>query len=261
MLGESIAVSRNFYGVLRVEDDAGHTRRGLYHGTILHGMQFLDAERRDVPTTYYGVRSGVGAVLRHHRVGEPRRIGIVGLGVGTLLTYGTPHDLFRCYEINPEVVRLAEDYFTFLSDTQAQTEIVLGDARLSLEHERPQQFDVIVLDAFSGDAIPTHLLTREAGELYARHLRDDGLLCVHVSNIHFDLRPVVRGLADHLGMDSASVEGQADEGQGTQKCQWMLLSRQPIDGAITAATDAVDDLDDEPLLWTDYWSNLLSVLR
>jgi spermidine synthase len=185
----------------------------------------------------------------------------VGLGIGTLLTYGTPHDLFRCYEINPEVVRLAEEYFTLLSDTAAETEIILGDARLSLEHEPDQQYDVIVLDAFSGDAIPTHLLTREAGELYARHLRDDGILCVHVSNMHFDLRPVVQGLAEHLGMYSASVEGQADEQQGTQKCQWMLLSRQPIDDAIIAATDAVHPLDGDPLLWTDVWSNLFSVLR
>ncbi|MGE0377712.1 MAG: spermidine synthase, partial [Planctomycetaceae bacterium] len=193
MLGESIAVSRNFYGVLRVEDNAEHTRRALFHGTILHGMQFLDPEQRSIPTSYYGVRSGVGTVLRQHRAGERRRIGIVGLGVGTLATYGTPRDLFRCYEINPEVVRLAEEYFTFLSDTPAETEIILGDARLSLGHEPDQQYDVLVLDAFSGDAIPTHLLTREAADLYARHLRNDGILCVHISNIHFDLRPVVQG--------------------------------------------------------------------
>ncbi len=261
MLGESIAVSRNFYGVLRVAEDSEQTRRGLYHGTILHGMQFLDDERRSIPTAYYGVRSGVGAVLQHHHNGEPRRVGIVGLGIGTLATYGTPQDLFRCYEINPEVVRLAEEYFTFLSDTRAETEVVLGDARLSLEHEPDQQYDVLVLDAFSGDAIPTHLLTREAGNLYARHLRDDGILCVHVSNIHFDLRPVVLGLAEHLGMHAVSVEGAPNKEQGTQQCHWMLVSRRPIDPAIIAATDGQHQLDNGPILWTDYWSNLLSVLR
>ncbi|MBX3437568.1 MAG: fused MFS/spermidine synthase [Planctomycetaceae bacterium] len=261
MLGDSIAVSRNFYGVLRVSDNADQTRRALFHGTILHGMQFLDEERRTVPTTYYGVRSGAGAVLQHHRVGEPRRIGIVGLGVGTLATYGQPGDLFRCYEINPEVVRLADEYFTFLSDTKAATEVILGDARLSLEHEPDQQYDVLVLDAFSGDAIPTHLLTREAADLYVRHLRDDGILCVHISNIHFDLRPVVHGVAEHLGMHVASVEGAGDKEQGTQRCYWMLLSRRPIDSSLIAATDGQHALDERPVLWTDYWSNLLSALR
>ncbi|MEZ6052737.1 MAG: fused MFS/spermidine synthase [Planctomycetaceae bacterium] len=261
LVGESIAVSRNFYGVLRVEDDEQQTRRGLYHGTILHGMQFLDDEKQSLPTSYYGQRSGVGAVMQHHRPGAARRIGVVGLGVGTLATYGTSHDVIRYYEINPEVVRLAEEYFTFLSDTPSELEVVLGDARLSLEHEDDQQYDVLVLDAFSGDAIPTHLLTREAGDLYAKHLKDDGILCVHVSNIHFDLRPVVQGLAEHLGMYSANVEGRANEEQGTQHCHWMLLSRHPINEQIILATDAFNELHDGPILWTDYWSNLLAVLR
>ncbi len=261
LVGESIAVTRNFYGVMRVQEDAELAKRGLYHGAILHGMQFLDDDRRTIPTTYYGTQSGVGAVMQHHRPGEERRIGVVGLGVGTLATYGTPQDVVRYYEINPEVVRLAEDYFTYLPDSQAKTEVVLGDARLSLEHEDNQQYDVLVLDAFSGDAIPTHLLTREAGDLYAQHLRDDGILCVHVSNIHFDLRPVVQGLAEHLGMYSANVEGKSNEEQGTQHCHWMLLSRQPIDEQIILATDAFNELEDGPILWTDYWSNLLAVLR
>ncbi len=261
LVGESIAVTRNFYGVMRVEEDAEQTKRGLYHGTILHGMQFLDDERRAVPTAYYGERSGVGAVMQHHKLGDERRIGVVGLGVGTLATYGTSQDVVRYYEINPEVVRLAEDYFTYLSDSDAATEVVLGDARLSLEHETNQQYDVLVLDAFSGDAIPTHLLTREAGDLYAQHLKDDGILCVHVSNIHFDLRPVVQGLAEHLGMYSANVEGKANEEQGTQHCHWMLLSRQPINEQIILATDAFNQPEDGPILWTDYWSNLLAVLR
>ncbi len=261
LLGESIAITRNFYGVMRVEENEEQTKRGLYHGTILHGMQFLDVERRNIPTTYYGIRSGVGAVMQHHRPDQERRIGVVGLGVGTLATYGTPQDIVRYYEINPEVVRLAEDYFTYLSDSEARTEVILGDARLSLEHEVNQQYDVLVLDAFSGDAIPTHLLTREAGDLYAQHLKDDGILCVHVSNIHFDLRPVVQGLAEHLGMYSANVEGLASEEQGTLRCHWMLLSRQPIDEQIILATDAFNQPEDGPILWTDYWSNLLAVLR
>jgi hypothetical protein len=261
----AIEVSRNFYGVLQIEDDidgdvASH-RRGMFHGSILHGTQFLTADKRKVPTTYYGVNSGVGLVMQHHLAGQERRIGVVGLGVGTLAAYGQKQDLLRFYEINPDVVRMADQYFTFLQETESQTDMILGDARLSLEHEAPQNYDILVLDAFSGDAIPTHLLTREAAQLYERNLGDDGILCVHISNLHFDLRPVMLGLANDIGLHSVCVQSGADESQGTTLCHWMLLSRQPIPDAIVSRAEELDELGDTELLWTDEWSNLLSVLR
>lgn len=267
-VASAIEVSRNFYGVLRVEDDlTGEPkthRRGLFHGSILHGTQFLSPQRELTPTAYYGAKSGAGLLLQHHRTGADRQIGVVGLGIGTLAAYGRAGDTLRFYEINPEVLRLAERHFTFLSKSNAKTEHILGDARLSLEHESPQDYDVLVLDAFSGDAIPAHLLTREAGELYARHVKPDGFIAVHISNLHFDLRPVVKGLAEHLDMHCACLQGNKDDSQGASLCHWMLLSREPIPQALLDAADYVDDLDqiaDNPVLWTDEWSNLISVLR
>ncbi|MDA0284709.1 MAG: fused MFS/spermidine synthase [Planctomycetota bacterium] len=261
----AIEVSRNFYGVLQIEDaldgDTTTNRRGMFHGSILHGTQFLAEDKRKVPTTYYGTKSGVGLVMQYHRVGLERRIGVVGLGVGTLATYGQKDDLIRFYEINPEVIRLAKRYFTFLSATESTTDMILGDARLSLEHEEPQNYDILVLDAFSGDAIPTHLLTREAAHLYKRHLSDDGVLCIHISNLHFDLRPVVLGLGNDIGLHSVCVQSSADTSQGTTLCHWMLLSRQPIPKSIVSRAEELDELGESELLWTDEWSNLLSVLR
>jgi len=261
----ALEVSRNFYGVLQIQDDLDGDmeshRRGMFHGSILHGTQFLAEEKRNIPTTYYGVNSGVGLAMQHHHVGQKRRIGVVGLGVGTLAAYGQQQDLLRFYEINPEVIRLAEQYFTFLKDTKSQTDMILGDARLSLEHESAQNYDILVLDAFSGDAIPTHLLTKEAARLYKRNLSDDGILCIHISNLHFDLRPVVLGLANDVGMHSVCIQSAADKSQGTTLCHWMLLSRQPIPDAIVSRAEELDELGETELLWTDEWSNLLSVLR
>ena len=265
-IGTALAVSRNFYGVLRVEDDINkedHSldRRGLFHGSILHGTQFLSDEKRHLPTTYYGETSGAGLAMRLHRPGEERNIGVVGLGVGTLATYGLQHDTIRFYEINPEVVRMAKEYFWFLKDTDAKTEMILGDARLSLEHEAPQDYDILVLDAFSGDAIPTHLLTEESVQLYVKHLKQDGLLCIHISNLHFDLRPVVLGLAESHDLNVVSIQANKNDERGTSLCHWMVLSREPIPQQILNAAEELDELGDKRIRWTDEWSNLLSVLR
>ena len=266
--GVSVAIesSRNFYGVLRVQDqtddvdDANH-RRAMVNGRIVHGNQFLAEDKKDLPTSYYGKTSGVGLVMEHHKAGQKRRIGVVGLGVGTLATYGRQDDFMRFYEINSEVVRLAERYFTFLQDSASTTEMVLGDARLSLEHEEPQNYDILVLDAFTGDAIPTHLLTQEAAQLYKQNLNDDGFLCVHVSNLHFDLHPVVQALAKNAGMHSIYVEAKQNKDLGTEKSQWMILSKQPISADITALAETIIEPAQTELLWTDEWSNLLSVIR
>ncbi|MDJ0866979.1 MAG: fused MFS/spermidine synthase, partial [Myxococcota bacterium] len=199
----TIAARRSFYGVLRVYEHASTetpTFRALWHGAVRHGMQWTDAARRRVPTTYYGPESGGTLAITAHpeRMARLRRepgwtplhVGVVGLGVGTLATYGHPGDHFRFYEIDEEVLSLAREYFTFLEDSAASVEVVLGDARIRLTEELAssgsQRFDVLVLDAFSSDSVPMHLLTREAFELYAAHLEPDGVLAIHVSNRHLD---------------------------------------------------------------------------
>src|SRR5581483_3433296 len=166
---------RNFYGSIKVEDPddpkGPDAVRKLVHGTINHGQQFLDPQKRDWPTTYYGPNSGVGLAIREAEEHGPDRVGVIGLGTGTIASYGRPGDYIRYYDINPLVIRLAKSEFTFLKDCKAKLDIALGDARLSLEREPSQQFDVLAVDAFSGDSIPVHLLTREAFELYFRQLR------------------------------------------------------------------------------------------
>src|SRR5262249_55405144 len=173
----------------------------LNHGRITHGLQLMAPDRRREPTTYYGERTGVGLALERHPrrlAGLPVRVGCVGLGVGTLAAYARPGDAFVFYEINPEVIALSQGEhptFTYLRAPPAETTIVQGDARLSLEREPPRQFDVLVVDAFSSDAIPVHLLTREALTVYLRHLRaPDGVVALHVSNRYLDLKPVSQGL-------------------------------------------------------------------
>ena len=175
------------------------TRRNFYSGRIVHGLQFVDAEKRHEPTAYYGRGAGVGQALAELADRPNLRIGAVGLGVGTIATYARPGDTLRFYEINPDVIRIAREHFSFLADCQGECDVVLGDARLSLEKESPQHFDLLVLDAFSGDAVPAHLLTREAFEIYRRHLQPDGMIAVHISNRYLDLRPVLAGLAEQFG--------------------------------------------------------------
>ncbi len=256
--------SRNFYGVLRVveaETKTGAAKRELFHGRIRHGAQLTGEESRMVPTTYYGRTTGSGLAMQHHKPETNRRIGVVGMGVGTLAAYGKAGDRFRFYEINPEVIRLARKHFTFLKDTPADCEIITGDARLSLEREDAQEFDVLVLDAFSGDAIPTHLLTREAFELYDRHLAPDGVLCVHISNLHFDLRPIVHGLASEFEWKSLGIQNDDNEAEATSMAQWVLLSRHSISEGISTAATGRFSLHQRRLLWTDEFSNLATILR
>ncbi len=237
----SLATSRNFYGVLRVADqgtarEPDLRRHALWHGRTKHGDQFLARSKARLATTYYGPVSGVGlAILYHPRnPGYPSptsqlRIGVVGLGTGTLAAYGRPGDYFRFYEINPRVVQLATDnrYFRYLGDCPAEQEIVIGDARLSLERELAQgsqQFDILALDAFSSDAVPAHLLTEEAFRVYFGHLREpDGILAVHISNRVLDLRPVVWGLGKHFGLWRILIDSDADK--NTYGASWVLLSR------------------------------------
>ncbi len=191
---------RNFYGVTTVKERYSDRPEQhilqLYSGCIVHGIQFQSAEKRGEPTAYYGRQSGVGQTLAELADRESLRVGIVGLGVGTLATYARGGDEYKFYEINPQVVDVAKERFSFLSDAGGRADVIIGDARLTLEHQRKQSLDLLVLDAFSGDSVPTHLLTRESFQLYRRHLASNGAIAVHVSNRYLDLAPLVAALGN-----------------------------------------------------------------
>ena len=258
---------RNFYGGLRVMDNSPgdpDNLRKLLHGTIDHGEQFTSAERRRQPTTYYGPQSGVGLAIRERQPAGPMRVGVIGLGTGTLAAYGRPGDYYRFYEINPLVIDLARSEFTFLKDSPAKVEVALGDARLSLEREQPGHFDVLAVDAFSGDSIPVHLLTREALRLYFRHLRPDGVLAVHVSNKYLDLQPVVRKLAEdmHLGAMTLDTEDD-DDYNGIFGSTWVLVTGRPGFFEAPEIKPAASEVTANASLrlWTDDYSNLFQILK
>ena len=266
---------RNFYGILQVSERNAHDAElhayRLYHGITLHGIQYASDARRHLPTTYYTEESGVGlALLNHPRRPGALRVGVLGLGVGTLAAYGQPGDTFRFYEINPDVVRIAEGaggYFTYLQDCGARVDVVLGDARVALEQElernEPQRFDLLVLDTFNGDSIPVHLLTREAFDLYLRHLAPDGILALHISNRYLDLRPVVWGLADYFHLNSALIDASGDD-ERRYPSVWVLVTREGdflVRPAIAERTTPRPDPSPVVRLWTDDYSNLFQILQ
>ncbi len=258
-------VERNFYGVIRVRERDGK-ENSMIHGMTVHGVQYLDD--RTHPTTYYVEDSGVGLLLLNHpKRGQNMRVGVLGLGAGTLATYAQDGDVYRYYEINPVVVRLAEGeggYFTFLNDSKADTTVVLGDARISLEQEQPQNFDVLVLDTFSSDSIPVHLVTKEAFALYLKHLKPDGIIAAHISNRHLDLRPVFWQLAQEFGLDIVQVNRPASSGKDNFSSEWILLTRNPAllePPAIKSHAISFDGYTTAIKLWTDDYSNLFQILK
>ena len=275
-----ILAVRNFYGVLAIElahsTDPEWLAYVLSNGPIIHGYEFVDPSKHKLATSYYGRLSAVGlALMNHPRRGAQRledrhlNVGAVGLGIGTIAAYGEPGDYFRFYEINPQVVRLANSkYFTYLKDSQARVEVILGDARLSMERElarnESQQFDVLVLDAFSGDAIPVHLLTREAFQIYLRHLRKPGgLIAVHISNRFVDLRPVLWKVAEQFGMHPASFHSPGEGFIGSPS-EWVILAqdRRLLDLPVVANAIRPEQFFGNPIpLWTDDYSNLFRILR
>jgi hypothetical protein len=270
---------RNFYGVLRVveqvapnvvvmkgaatpapQDDFRFAK--LMNGTIDHGLQFLSPVRRDLPTTYYGPDSGIGVTLKAAGASTPLNVGVIGLGAGTLAAYARPGDRYKFYEINPLVVQLAHQEFTFLRDSAAKIDIVMGDGRLSLEQEPPQAFHVLAVDAFSGDSIPVHLLTRQAFELYFRHLQPDGVLAMHISNQYLNLAPVVAGAAAGLSKEAVIIHNGPDSPRGIYRATWVLvgnpqhfLGKQEIEKAGTLL-----DASSPQLPWTDDYSSLFKIL-
>ena len=275
VLAGSLEVSRGFFGVLKVEEDfAGDPERHIYllrHGRILHGFQFVSESKRRVATSYYGEGSGMALALINHprRDSAPGggglRIGVAGLGVGTIATYGQKGDLMRFYEINPDVIRFATGgVFSYLEDTPARVELVLGDARVSLEREESQGFDVLAIDAFSSGAIPVHLLTTEAFEVYLRHLRPDGVLAIDVSNRTLDLTPVVLGLARHFGLASVQVAKKPARDGSSWGSLWILLTRNPdFLASVGVAGGSAPHQAPAPHfpLWTDDHSSLLPLLK
>ncbi len=264
---------RNFYGGLRVRDadDEGNpprpTIRTLTHGTINHGEQFLNPERRDLPTTYYGPNTGVGLAIRDKQKSGPMRVGVIGLGTGTIAAYGRAGDFYRYYEINPLVrgISLGQQ-FTFLTDCKCAHEVTMGDARLSLERElengEPQDFDVLAVDAFSSDSIPVHLLTKEAMELYFRHLRPNGILAVHISNRYLDLQPVLKGEAEALNKAARVVDTDDDDSQDVFGATWVLLTAPAsgFDDELLKQSAAIESKR-KVRLWTDDYSNLFQILK
>ncbi len=252
---------RNFYGTLQVFSNAENDYRSMRHGQITHGRQHLAADKLDLPTTYYSSEGGAGKALLAKASGGPLRVGVIGLGVGTLVSYGRRGDYFRLYEIDPLVIDIAKGHFSYLSRTAATTEIVLGDARLQLEREPGQQFDVLVVDAFSGDSVPIHLLTRQAFELYFRHLKPDGVLAVHITNRFLDLRPVIKAAADHLGRPARIVDYEGDRERGIFRSRWALIAQDDTFFCHEGFEDA-RLLADKPGFrpWQDDYSSLFAIL-
>lgn len=262
----SIVQVRSFYGTMRVQQETtveGEMYRTLVHGTIQHGTQYYGSDDdRTSPTTYYVHDSGIGLALDWCCNRKPRRVGVVGLGAGTLAAYGMPGDVFRFYEIDPRVETIARNAFTYLRESKAKIELVEGDARLSMEAEPAQQYDVIAVDAFSGDAIPVHLLTAEALRLYQRHLRPGGILAFHISNSFLDLAPVVKAEAEHAGLPAVLVSTSDDE-YGGYAADWVLITRNQGFLSLPAVKDAAEDIELKPglRLWTDDYSSLLPILK
>ena len=264
-----IASSRDFYGVLSVVSVNDENYLALRHGSTVHGFQYRDKQRARLATGYYGSTSGANIVIRnwpHH----PMRVGLVGMGAGTLAALGQPGDVFRFYEIDPDVYKLSSGghpYFTFLKDSPARIEVVLGDARLSLAEETRrgdlEKFDVLVLDAFSSDAIPMHLLTREAFSVYQGHLRGPAsVIAVHISNQTLDLGPVLAGIGREFGFHAVRVYALLHVGPFSQS-DWILLSRDPASLSGKELSQHAEPFPGEtrPISWTDDYCDLLDVIR
>jgi hypothetical protein len=255
------------------EEDPYDNGIALYNGRIWHGFQYADPSRRMEPTTYYINSTGAGLAVNHHpRAKDGLRVAVIGLGTGTMAVHGKPGDVYRFYDIDPKIVEIARNHFTYLDDSDAETEVVLGDARIQMEREKAiggsQEYDVIVLDAFSGDAIPAHLLTDEAFALYDYHLRRDergvptGIVVVHISNRYLDLEPVVAAIAKKHGYMARSVH--AGEGVGTSDTasDWVLVTKNHLFLMNPIVNELGVELKPETeLLWTDQRTSLLPILK
>jgi hypothetical protein len=282
MEGNALTTRRNFYGVLRVyEQDKGEVshRRKLYNGQINHGLQLLHPLVKDYIVSYYSDDTGIGLAFRYHpkrlvvadentRQEGNLRVGVIGLGIGVIASWGEPGDFFRFYEINPEVVRIADEFFTVLKESKSATEVIIGDGRISLERELASQgsmqYDILAVDAFSGDAVPVHLLTQEAFELYFKHLRPDGILALHISNRHINLKPVVYSLSDRMSIPAFMIKHDRYPEAFIKGSEWVLLTRNQeflsVPEVFYSITLWPPDTRDD-IIWTDDYSSLVNVLK
>lgn len=267
-----VSAWRNFYGVLKVSSGninmISRAYQSLQSGRVEHGSQFVSADLRRKPTTYYGEKSGVGVAIRSFTTNLPLRVGTIGLGVGTIAAYARPGDYYCFYEINPMVIRLATEFFTYTRDCRAECEIVCGDARISMEREEPRQYNLLTVDAFTSDAIPVHLLTREAFLLYLRHLEDRGILAFHITNRYLDLRPVVQTIADDLHLFTALINNSPDPWEKKElltSSRWLLLARRrellDVEPIRSAAAKPGKSPSRVSPVWTDDYNDLFMALR
>lgn len=262
----ALEMSRNFYGVLAVRlvegESPSQARLRLSHGNTVHGEQLLEPGSRNRPLSYYGPTSGVGRTIEwlHAHLSTPHRVGVVGLGTGTLAAFGRAGDTYRFYEIDPMVARFADRHFTFLRDSAAATEVLLGDGRLLLEGEPPNGYHLLVVDAFSSDAIPMHLLTAEAMKAYVRHVAQGGAVAINISNRYLDLRPIVRQLAESVGWRAIVVHDQSAAGELIASIWVVVSGNEGLVDALRAAGGADAPLDPDVAPWTDSYGNLFDVL-
>jgi SAM-dependent methyltransferase len=265
-VADTRVLKRNFYSALRTADETREagTVRKMIHGTINHGEQFVDPDKRREPIAYFGPKAGVVRALEALR--RPgMRVGVLGLGAGTLAAYGRPGDVYRFYEINPQVIELAQTEFSYLRDSDAKIELVLGDGRLQLEREAPQGYDLLAADAFSSDSVPMHLITQEALREYVRHLRPGGVVVFNVTNRYLDLAPVVKRLADSLGLHARLVSHLPtdEEYQLYSSTDFVLVSADPklFDHPALASVAEEIQVPRKVSVWTDDFNNLLEAVR
>ena len=263
----TVIAKRNFYGVLRVQEWGAGTanyRRSLIHGTILHGTQYLGPGLDRRATTYYTQTSGVGRALESmHPSTRPLKVGIIGLGSGTLAVYGSKGDTYRFYDINPAVIGIANHDFTFLKYSDAQIQTPLGDARLNLEREPPQEFDLLAIDAFSSDSIPVHLITFEALGIYRKHMKPGGIIAFHVTNRFLNLIPVVQRLAEAHGLYAAVISDEPEEDTLASRSDWVLLSESESALEVQQIAEAAEQSEprNDWRLWSDDFNNIVQVLK
>jgi SAM-dependent methyltransferase len=262
---DSLLLKRNFYGFLKVADYKQGTPeayRSLMHGSIIHGIQLRDPERRREPVSYYSRGSGIGRAIKSMQEG-PCRVGVIGLGAGALLSYAREGDCYRFYEINPLVESVARQEFSFISGCPGRVEIAIGDGRLLLEREESAPYDLLVVDAFSGDSIPVHLLTVEAVQLYFRHLKPGGILALHISNHHLDLIPIVEQIRATLGLKAVFISAPGKDDRQIFSSDWVLMTASRDLAAIPDIGSVAQELQSEPgiSLWTDDYSNLVQIVK
>jgi hypothetical protein len=267
---ELIDRRRNFYGVIRVEevdvDDAKADRYVMKQAGESQGEQFQSPDRRNLASCDFAPNSGIGQVLGYLQQHNPAgiRIGVVGLGAGMLVTHGRPQDSYRYYELNPQVTELAKEDFSFLDDTKSKISIVHGDGRLSLERELKSEgshhYDLLHVDAFRGNAPPAHLMTKEAFEVYFRHLKTDGILAVTSHGDYYDTSSLFRGMGELLGAEVRWFPAASDCRNGVG---FAIFSRSPgifSDARVQARTGEWDDHETSKIIWTDQKSSLMSLL-